>query len=243
MTVTNTTTAPLSMPITGPPSGPSTAASNPAGQACPPGAELHRASRPPRRPCTRGPAPAERGGTSVTITGTGFLSVPTDQVRLPRRHQVTVNATGTSITAVSPAGSGAVDVSVVTQRQPPRLATADKFTSSPAAGPTGVAPNVGSTLLGGITLISGRLHRRHREVELRTTRRFYAVPSRTRSSWPTLRPPRGRSVDITVHARYRVSATSTADRFTFVGGCRGILTKRRGRDSNHDLSSNPHYFA
>ena len=57
---------------------------------------------------TSGPS---AGGTSVTITGSGFLSGTTVKFGAVAATTVTVNSP-TSITATSPAGGGAVDVTV-----------------------------------------------------------------------------------------------------------------------------------
>lgn len=51
------------------------------------------------------------GGTSVAITGTGFVSPATVKFGEVAATSVTVNSS-TSITAVSPAGSGTVNVTV-----------------------------------------------------------------------------------------------------------------------------------
>ncbi len=78
------------------------------------------------------------GGTSVTITGTGFMPGSTVQFGTLPAAQVTVNST-TSITAVAPAGlAGMVHVTVITPDGASAISSADGFTyvATPAAAPT-----------------------------------------------------------------------------------------------------------
>lgn len=67
------------------------------------------------------------GGTSVTITGTNFLSPVTVRFGATAATDVTVNS-ATSITAVSPAGTtGTVDVTVTTQAGTSPVVKKDRF--------------------------------------------------------------------------------------------------------------------
>jgi len=72
---------------------------------------------------TSGPA---KGGTKVTITGTSFISGSTVNFGSNPATGVKVNSS-TSITATSPAGSGAVDVTVTTKYGTSALSSKDKF--------------------------------------------------------------------------------------------------------------------
>ncbi|HKW73567.1 MAG TPA: IPT/TIG domain-containing protein [Candidatus Dormibacteraeota bacterium] len=67
------------------------------------------------------------GGTSVTITGTNFISVTSVQFGSAAATGVIVNS-GSSITATSPAGSGTVDVTVTAAGGTSVTSAADNFT-------------------------------------------------------------------------------------------------------------------
>jgi hypothetical protein len=70
---------------------------------------------------------AERGGTTVTITGTGFTNSQNVFFGGVAATTFTVNSDG-SITAVSPPGAGAVDVTVATASGTSSISSADVFT-------------------------------------------------------------------------------------------------------------------
>jgi hypothetical protein len=67
------------------------------------------------------------GGTSVIITGTGFTGGTRVGFGATDASNVMVNS-DTQITAVSPAGTGRVDVAVVTPASPSATSAADQFT-------------------------------------------------------------------------------------------------------------------
>ncbi|HWY90338.1 MAG TPA: IPT/TIG domain-containing protein [Solirubrobacteraceae bacterium] len=69
----------------------------------------------------------EGGGTSVTITGTNFTSASAVKFGTTPASSVKVNS-GTSITAVSPAGTGTKDVTVTTVGGTSATSAADRFT-------------------------------------------------------------------------------------------------------------------
>jgi hypothetical protein len=68
-----------------------------------------------------------RGGTSVTITGTGFTGATAVRFGSTNAKRFTVNS-ATSITAVSPKGTGSVDVTVTTPAGTSPTSQADLFT-------------------------------------------------------------------------------------------------------------------
>ncbi len=86
------------------------------------------------------------GGTSITITGTGFTGATGVTVGGAAATGVVVNS-ATSITAITPAGvvGPAVDVRVTTPGGTSAISAADKFTYVAPAGPavTAVSPNSG----------------------------------------------------------------------------------------------------
>ena len=77
------------------------------------------------------------GGTTVTITGTGFTGATAVLFRTAQATGVTVDS-DTVITAMSPAGTGVVDVTVAGPNGTSAISAADKFTYSatPPAAPT-----------------------------------------------------------------------------------------------------------
>src|SRR5208283_5058435 len=90
------------------------------------------------------------GGTTVTVTGTGFVTGATVDFGLTGASSVTV-VSGTSITAVSPAGTGTVDVTVTTPGGISATSPADEFTYDPVPTVTGISPAAGP-LAGGTTV-------------------------------------------------------------------------------------------
>jgi PGF-pre-PGF domain-containing protein len=91
-------------------------------------------------PTVTGISPASgttAGGTSVTVTGTGFTGATAVKFGTTNAASYTVNS-ATQITAVSPAGSaGIVDITVTTSAGTSATGAADRFTySSPTPTPT-----------------------------------------------------------------------------------------------------------
>jgi hypothetical protein len=94
------------------------------------------------------------GGTAVTVTGTGFTAgASTVDFGTVAATDVTASTT-TSITAVAPAGTGTVDVTVTTVVATSSTSAADQFTYEAAPAVTGVSPDTGP-LAGGtaVTII------------------------------------------------------------------------------------------
>ncbi len=86
-------------------------------------------------PAVTGVSPAsgsQLGGTPVTITGSGFAAGATVDFGTAAATGVTVQSP-TSITAVSPPGSGTVDVTVTTAKGTSPTGSADRFTYTPVA--------------------------------------------------------------------------------------------------------------
>ena len=94
----------------------------------------------------------EAGGTSVTVTGTGFISGSTVKFGDTAATSVTVNSP-TSITVDSPAGSGSVSVTVTNSGGTSASTPQDQFAYDPApSGPwLGLNGNSGYSYLGGLT--------------------------------------------------------------------------------------------
>ncbi len=91
------------------------------------------------------------GGTSVTIKGTGFIAGSTVKFASTAASSVTINSE-TSITAVSPAGSGLANIAVTNSKGTSASTPADQFAYDPApSGPwLGLNGNSASAYLGSI---------------------------------------------------------------------------------------------
>jgi IPT/TIG domain len=94
------------------------------------------------------------GGTSVTITGTGFTAASSVSFGTSSAVSFTVNSP-TSITAVAPAaGAGSVDVRVTNSAGTSPISTTDRFKHLPVV--ESVAPPAGSTLGGTSVSVTGQ---------------------------------------------------------------------------------------
>jgi hypothetical protein len=105
-------------------------------------------------PTVTGLSPASgalTGGTSVAITGTNFTGATAVNFSSAAAASYTVNS-ATSITAVSPAGSGTVDVRVVTPAGTSATGVADQFTFAP---PTISSLSASSGAIGDSVTITG----------------------------------------------------------------------------------------
>ncbi|MBW0370301.1 IPT/TIG domain-containing protein (plasmid) [Ensifer adhaerens] len=157
------------------------------------------------------------GGTTVTITGTGFSAAnPTGAVKFGATNaSYTINS-NTQITATAPANSaGTYDITVTTPGGTSATSASDQFTyvtaptvtsTSPAAGPTGGGTSVAITGTGftGATAVT-----------------FGATPAASytiiNSTQITATAPAGTgTVDIRVTTTGGTSATSASDQFTYV---------------------------
>jgi PKD domain/IPT/TIG domain len=92
------------------------------------------------------------GGTSVTLTGTGFTGATSVKFG-STSASFTVNSSS-SITATSPAGAGTVDVTVTTPHGTSATSASDRFKYG-AGTVTGVSPNTGPKAGGTSVTITG----------------------------------------------------------------------------------------
>jgi hypothetical protein len=101
---------------------------------------------------TYGPA---TGGTSVTITGTGFTNATGVSFGAVSVAPFTIN-NDNSITATAPSeGAGTVDITVTSVGGPSTTSAADQFTFVAAPTITNIDPNSGPLVGGGYTSITG----------------------------------------------------------------------------------------
>ena len=169
-------------------------------------------------PTVEGVAPdigAADGGTNVTITGSSFAGATNVLFGATAAPQFTLNPDGT-ISAVSPAGTGTADVTVVTAGGTSPLSSADQFTYVPVPTVTSLSPTVGSTE--GFTVVTitgtGFSH---------TTGVFFgSQPSVVTTiisdvSMTALAPQAVvGTVDVTVQNPIGTSAITPADQFTYL---------------------------
>ncbi len=161
-----------------------------------------------------GPAP---GGTTVTITGTGFTDGTVVDFGMMQATGVTV-VNSTTITVPSPGGTGMVDVTVVTPAGVSVMSSADQFSYVTATGPpavTGVSPATGPTTGGTTVTITGN------NLAGVSAVNFGSMQVNTFSSDTateiTLASPAGSgTVDVTVMTPDGTSAASSAYEFSYV---------------------------
>ncbi|HXQ58748.1 MAG TPA: IPT/TIG domain-containing protein, partial [Acidimicrobiales bacterium] len=165
---------------------------------------------------TSGPA---SGGTTVTITGTNFTGATIVYFgTVPARSFVVT--TDNSITATSPAeASGKVDVMVTGPGGTSATRKADKFTfvtPPPPPTVTRLHPTSGSITGGTTVTITGTNFAGATAVKFGTTPASSFAVISARSISATSPPEKAGAVDVTVATPLGTSATSSADRFTFV---------------------------
>jgi Tfp pilus assembly protein PilV len=151
------------------------------------------------------------GGTSVTITGTGFIGASAVMFGAVAAPSYTVNG-ASQITATSPSGVGTVDVTVVTAAGTSVTSSADKFTYATTV--TGVSPNSGPSSGGTVVTVTGGGFNGATAVKFGSTAATNVTV--TNDTQLTATAPAGTgTVDITVTSPSGTSATSVNDRFTY----------------------------
>jgi autotransporter-associated beta strand protein len=156
----------------------------------------------------------DAGGTLVTITGTGFTGATAVDFGTTAATNVTV-VNNTTITADSPAGSGVVDVTVITPAGTSATSSADQFTYIAAPTVTGLNPTSGPAAGGTLLTITGTGFTGATAVDFGTTAAtdFTVVNGTT----ITADSPAGTgTVDVTVTTTDGTSATTSSDRFTYI---------------------------
>ncbi|MBR0899398.1 IPT/TIG domain-containing protein [Bradyrhizobium tropiciagri] len=153
------------------------------------------------------------GGTTLTITGTGFTGATAVTFGAASAVSFTVNS-ATSITATSPAGTGTVDVTVTTAAGTSATSAADQFSYTSAPTVTAIAPATGPAAGGTSVAITGTNLTGATAVKFGATNAAsFTVNSAT--SITATSPAGSGTVDIMVTTAVGTSATSAADRFTF----------------------------
>jgi hypothetical protein len=164
---------------------------------------------------TAGPA---TGGTTVTLSGTGFTGATGVSFGGVSAASFTVNG-DTSVTAVTPAApAGVVDVTVTTVGGTSALGPADRFTFVAAPTVASLSPTFGSSCGGTSVTITGTDLSGAASVafdENPATR--FTVDSDTQVT--AVSPAGSGTVDVRVTTVGGTSATSSADRFSYLPLC------------------------
>jgi alpha-tubulin suppressor-like RCC1 family protein len=159
----------------------------------------------------KGPA---AGGTSVTITGENLDRTPTVEFGFVMASEVRV-ISSTSIVAVSPAGSGTVDVTVTTPYGKSATGPGDRFTYVPPPAVTGVEPSAGPEAGGTTVTVAGIGFEEVSAVKFGTAAAT-RVEVISANSLRATAPVGVGSVDITVATPNGTSAAGAPDRFMYV---------------------------
>jgi hypothetical protein len=171
------------------------------------------------------------GGTTVSITGTGFATGATVQFGSTPAPSVTV-LSSTSLKAVTPPGSpGVVDVTVTTPDSTSPVVNADKFTYVALPTVTGVSPAAGLTTGGNTVTITGTGFHNIFGFPGVTTVDFGSVPAPSftvdSDTQLTATVPAGSAgtVDVTLLTWLgAITATSAADQYTYQIPCTTTIT-------------------
>ncbi len=156
------------------------------------------------------------GGTTVTITGSGFTGAWNVIFGQPPASNFTV-VSDSQITATSPAGSGTIDVTVTTSSGTSATGSADQFTYlTPPPTITGISPASGPTTGGTSVTITGTGFTGATSVLFgQTASSSFTVVSDTQITVTSPSANSTGTVDVTVTTPGGTSATGTADQFTY----------------------------
>ena len=154
------------------------------------------------------------GGTAVTITGIDFTGATAVKFGATNAASFAINS-ARSITAVAPAGSGVVDVTVSNPGGTSATSAADQFTYLAAPSVTSISPNSGPATGGTSVTINGSNFTGATAVRFgATTATSFSVTSAT--SITATSPAGSGIVDVTVSNSSGNSAVSAADQFSYV---------------------------
>jgi hypothetical protein len=174
-------------------------------------------------PSVTGVAPSSgptAGGTTVTITGTGFTDATA--VRFGGAAAgFTVNS-DTGITATSPAGlAGEVDITVVTAGGTSATNSFDRFSYVEPPTISGISPASGPSTGGTTVTVTGTNLTTATAVRFGGTAVGYTIDSDTTITATSPAGPAGEA-DITVVTAGGTSATNSSDLFTYIATVTGV---------------------
>ena len=165
------------------------------------------------------------GGTSTTITGTNFTGATAVSFGVGTAATSFKVLTPTSITAVSPAGTGTVDVTVTTPEGTSTTSSADHFTYVPA-GPaptvTRVAPTNGIVGGGTSVTITGTGFTGATSVKFGALTATSFKVNSAKSITATSPAESAGDVDVTVTTPNGTSAISAKDHYKYVPSITGV---------------------
>jgi alpha-tubulin suppressor-like RCC1 family protein len=164
---------------------------------------------------------ASSGGTSVTITGTNLAGATAVKFATKAAVSFAVDSSS-SITAVAPAGTGTVNVTVTTPAGVSPLRSSDRFAYLPAPVVSKISPNVGPAHGGTIVTITGSGFTGASSVSFGTgVANTFTVTSDT--SIAAVAPAGAPGlVDVRVTTPIATSVISTRDRFKYIPSVDGI---------------------
>jgi hypothetical protein len=156
------------------------------------------------------------GGTLVTITGSGFTGASVVAFGPAPAPEFTI-VSDAQITATSPAGSGTVNVTVITPDGTSTAgSSAQEYTYEPLPAVTGISPAAGPSAGGSVVTISGTGFTGASTVQFGSTA-AQSVTVLTDAMLTALSPAGvAGTVDVTVTTPDGASATDVVDRFTYV---------------------------
>jgi hypothetical protein len=163
------------------------------------------------------PSGTSRGGTAVTIKGTNLTGATAVHFGNAAARFTIVSST--SITATSPAGVGAVDVTVTAPSGRSLASNADRFVYVSPTAPvvTGIAPSSGTQLGGTLVAVSGSGFTGAKAVHFGSAAATsFKVIS---DSELVAKSPNGSgTVDVTVTTKLGTSRKSAADLYSYLAG-------------------------
>ncbi len=161
------------------------------------------------------------GGTSVTITGANLAGATAVRFGASSASSFAVGPEG-SVTAVSPAGAGTVDVSVTTQAGTSPPMAADRFTYAAPPSVTKLSPSSGSAGGGTTVTITGTSFQGATAVSFgATAAASFSVRSATTITAVAPQAAAG-TLDVRFTTPIGTSATSTHDRYRFTPRVTGV---------------------
>ena len=154
------------------------------------------------------------GGQAITVTGTNLTGASLS-FGANAATNVVVNGAGTSLTATSPGGTGTVDVVATTLGGTSPIVTGDKFTYVPRPIVTAVTPSTGPLAGGTVVTVTGT--NLAGSVSFGPNAATKVTINSGGTSLTATSPAGSGTVNVTVTSSGGISATSSADDFTYLG--------------------------
>jgi IPT/TIG domain-containing protein len=160
----------------------------------------------------------QAGGTTVTVSGSDLSLASEVDFGGAAASQLSVNAAGTQLSAVSPAGSGVVAVTVVTPGGRSAKVAADRYTylAATPAVVSGVAPASGPSSGGNGVVVMGRDFSGATRIIFGPSAGTLVNVNDAGTQVTALAPAGTGTVDVTVLTPAGTSATGAADAYTYV---------------------------